>query len=575
MKGKSEDQRRRGRQQRWLCWSLLAAAGLGLSLGAASCGGTAGSGAPLLQSNTNWLQRCGPDAPCSGALLCLCGMCTQPCAEAMECGRLEGATCGGSCDEAAPSGGGMCVLGCTTDDDCGAGFTCQATECRPQPATLAERALGDDQVGTTGACANAFVSLDNVFEHARLDLAQQDPEDRPYLRYLSLANRNDAGACEAELETERLALAKLLNSTSTNANVTLPVPVDADRLLYRINLLDYDWDIPRQRNGATYTDAWDMIVRNTPYGLAFQGPDASELSEQTRSPVPLIQADAFVHAAGRAEVYMALLGQPETIAELLLDLGVDAEANRADGAAWRAGTTQSNISRANRIIERHEIETRAGALWMTFDFVLESELDIEINPLATESDGGTVTYGLPNGLPAFAIYDDDGFLRADSDILLDTNQNNFRALTAVSCMRCHTDTIVPVSDEVRSYVAANPTEFSAEDRESVARLYPTPDALRDLMANDNARFRSALETVGAARGSADSVALVIYRFESDVTPSTMAGDLMLAPADIDEFQTAVGIGPIIDRDDFEQSLAQHLCTSLAGAKNRPVGCSSP
>ena len=573
MMGKSRDPRSdKGRLHRWLRWSLLGCAGAALSLAAASCGGSAGGGPPLLQSNTNWLQRCGPDAPCSGALLCLCGMCTQPCAESNECGRLDGASCGGSCEEAAPSGGGLCVLGCTSDDDCGDEFVCEASECRPRPAALDEQALGDGQVGTAGVCSNAFVSIDDVFQRIRQDLETVYAEDRPFMRYVSLANRNDAGACQDELDLERLALTKALNSASLDTTLTAPVPIDANRLLYRINLLDYTWDRPRTLGSDSYDNAWDLILSRTPYAIAYDGPDATPISEQTATPVPLLQADALVYAITRAETYMALMRQPNSLDELFVELGIDVEANRRDAATWRAATTQSRISRADRVIERHQLEVRSGVAWMTLDFDSELNPSVLQDPLATEAEGGTVTYSLPNGLPGFAIYDRSGLLQPDSDLLLDTNQNNFRALTAISCMNCHADTLIPTTDEVSPFVAANPEAFSSEDRERIARLYPTADVFRDMMAADNATFRTALENLGVPRGSADPVATAVFRFERDVTPAEMAGDLMLAPDDLEALASELGIAPTIGRRDFERSVEEKQCVSLANARNRPVVC---
>jgi hypothetical protein len=576
MMGKSKDPRSgQGRLHRWLRWSLLGCAGLAASLAAASCGGSAGGGPPLLQSNTNWLQRCGPEAPCSGALICLCGMCTQPCSEESECGRLEGASCGGSCEDDAPSGGGLCVLGCTTDDDCGDSFMCLASECRPRPPELDEQALGDEQVGTAGACSNAFISLDSVYERANQDLDALDANARPFMRYISLANRSNAGACDDELELERLALTKALNSTSLETTLSSPVPIDADRLLYRINLLDYGWDQPRTLDGVVSDSAWTLIIKNTAHAISFVGPDVDRLKDQTRSSVPLLPANALTYAITRAEVYMTMVQQPATLTELMLDeLGIDVEANRQNGEAWRAATTQSRISRADRIIERHQLEVRAGVAWMTLDFTSDPNPSVLQDPFATEADGGTVTYSLPNGLPAFAIYDGDGLLRADSDILLDTNQNNFRALTAVSCMNCHADAIIPTTDEVRAFVLANPDEYSPEDRALVTQLYPDAEVWRDLMAADNAAFRSATENLGIARGGVDPVATAVFRFERDVTPADMAGDLMLAPSDADALASELGLELTIGRRDFEQRLEDRLCVSLANARNRPAVCAT-
>jgi hypothetical protein len=437
MMGKAEHKRRTISTRRWIGRSALAGSVLGLFLvsGGASCGGTATGGGLLIDSNTNWLQRCGPEVPCAGALLCLCGMCSQPCAASAECGLLEGATCGGSCGEAAPSGGGMCVLACISSSECGEGFVCEASECRPEPAKVSELPLGDVQVPTDGPCTNAFVSEDNLFAAAHADLAAQDADDRQFIRYVSFANRFNAGACAPELGAERDALVKLLNSTSMDASITLPAAVDSGRVLYRIDLRDYGWDRPLRVGENDYGDSWEAITLGSPYGIEFEGPEADVMRADTGATVPLMQADAFVYAAGREETYMALIDLPETRDDLLLELGIDVDANRRDGQARRAATTKSRISRLDRIIERHEIEVRAGVFWMTLDFDDSNTLGTSFaQPLRTESDGGVITFSLPNGLPAFAVYDQGGQLVPDSDILLDTSQNNFRALTAVSCM---------------------------------------------------------------------------------------------------------------------------------------------
>jgi hypothetical protein len=65
---------------------------------------------------------------------------------------------------------------------------------------------------------------------------------------------------------------------------------------------------------------------------------------------------------------------------------------------------------------------------------------------------------------------------------------------------------------------------------------------------------------------------VVFRFERDMTPSEMAGDLMLAPSDAEALQTSLGIDLIVTRQGFEQSLSNNLCSSLASARNRPTLC---
>jgi len=108
---------------------FLALSALALALGLGSCGKVAEGNEELFDSNTNWLLRCREDEHCTGSLRCYCGICTKPCGENSECGLLSGAECAESgeslCGEQA-SAGGLCVLACTGDLDCGAGFSCSA-----------------------------------------------------------------------------------------------------------------------------------------------------------------------------------------------------------------------------------------------------------------------------------------------------------------------------------------------------------------------------------------------------------------------------------------------------------------
>ena len=69
--------------------------------------------------------------------------------------------------------------------------------------------------------------------------------------------------------------------------------------------------------------------------------------------------------------------------------------------------------------------------------------------------------------------------------------------------------------------------------------------------------------------------MAVFRYERDVTPADMAGDLMLAPGDADALAPELGLDLTIGRRDFEQRLDDDLCVSLAGARNRPAGCGAP
>src|SRR5688572_22249313 len=98
-------------------------------LAAGSCGKASDSTPFQLDSNTNWLKRCDADDQCDGSLRCYCGQCSLPCAGGDECSLLAGAECassGGAVCSDQPGAGGLCVLGCSSDQDCGLDFACTA-----------------------------------------------------------------------------------------------------------------------------------------------------------------------------------------------------------------------------------------------------------------------------------------------------------------------------------------------------------------------------------------------------------------------------------------------------------------
>ena len=126
----------------------------------AACGeaGAPPSGAPRLDSNTNWLRYCSSDVPC-GELSCTCSICTLPC-DPDECAALGPTARCARADEVAllaPSCGtagvttSLCVAGCESDDDCDAGRACLLGNCieRIAGGEMAAAGSGAGAEGTT------------------------------------------------------------------------------------------------------------------------------------------------------------------------------------------------------------------------------------------------------------------------------------------------------------------------------------------------------------------------------------------------------------------------------------------
>ncbi|MGC4068282.1 MAG: hypothetical protein QM784_27260 [Polyangiaceae bacterium] len=106
-----------------------------LSLAVAACKG--GEIEPRTGSETNFLMHC--TEKCESGLTCICGVCTQVCTEASECGELGEHA---ECVSVVPSGdgttrscqkGATCNRTCADSTDCsnlGADYRCEAGFCR-------------------------------------------------------------------------------------------------------------------------------------------------------------------------------------------------------------------------------------------------------------------------------------------------------------------------------------------------------------------------------------------------------------------------------------------------------------
>jgi hypothetical protein len=280
--------------------------------------------------------------------------------------------------------------------------------------------------------------------------------------------------------------------------------------------------------------------------------------------------------ASQSSLYYALIDVPGSSDELLLDsLGIDVDQNRLDGESVLAGTTRSRISRADRLVERNALEVRAGFIWRAFDFLDESNVSIFEDPLSLESDGSVAMFTLPNGLLGFAIFDGEGARLDDSDILLDTNQNNFRAQVAISCLNCHGPSgIIPVEDEVRAFVQNNADDFDPALVASVELLYPPQATLDGFLEGDADQYARARASAGLASEGADPLAIALLNFDSDLGIEKLAGDLWVSVTAISNNLDALPpsfSAPFVDRDDYSATYAEAICI-VTDTENRPLDC---
>jgi hypothetical protein len=315
--------------------------------------------------------------------------------------------------------------------------------------------------------------------------------------------------------------------------------------------------------------------------VEFVGDDADDAKEDTQTAFPIQFADQMMDVAIIGNLYYAIIdvdvAQP--LANFIaVDLGIDVDQNTLDEEQIRAGTTKSRISRQDRLVQRDDIEVRAGALWQSFDFEDDANESIFEDPFDFTPGGTEAIFTLPNGMLGFIIADANDVIVEDSDILLDTNQNNFRAITSVSCSNCHATGFIPVVDEVRDIATANARTIGL-DRDEIEQLegiYVSPQEFSRQVTEDSQSFyQSALQRADLPVQGGDPVSSVFLRFDQDMRVEDAAGDLGLTPDELsdnldllDPVLSTLDRGSI-DRDDFTAVFVDSLCILSTPLENQP------
>jgi serine/threonine-protein kinase len=444
-----------------------------------------------------------------------------------------------------------------------------------------------DAAPTGGNCTDdgQVVDFDELYREVNDDLNDADNDDVIFFRYISLTNRFTAGQCSDALDRDRQGLVKMLNMLSIDPTITEPEPVNQEETLYRIDLRDYQWDRGISVNGTAFADVWEAIADANPYAVEFEGDDADDAKDDTQTAFPIQFADQMMDVAIIGNLYYAIVDVDvnDTLGNFVLnDLQVNVDQNILDeeDGTIRAGTTRSRISRQDRVVERHDLGVRAGALWQSFDFEdVGNNENIFEDPFGFIAGGTEAIFTLPNGLLAYVIADANDAIVEDSDILLDTNQNNFRAVTSVSCSNCHSAGLIPVVDEVREIALSNQREIGL-DRDEVEQLesiYVTaPEFARVVQEDSQSFYQRALQQASLPIQGGDPVSGTFLRFDQDLRIEDAAGDLGLTADELDESldlldpTLAVLERGTLDRDDFTDVYVDSLCILSDVLENKPL-----
>jgi mono/diheme cytochrome c family protein len=443
-----------------------------------------------------------------------------------------------------------------------------------------------DVAGQVADCSdkNQVVDNDQLYQDINSDLSKEDKDDRLFLRYISISNRFTAGVCADALDKDRDALSKMMNMLSIDPKVRAPEPVasNAAETLYRIDLRDFQWDRAISVNGQAFADVWEAIAANNPYAVELIGDDADDAKADTATAFPVMFSDQMMDVAIIGNLYYAIIGVDvaQPLSDFILNgLQVDLAQNTLDEEQIRAGTTQSRISRQDRLVQRDDIGIRLGALWQSFDFEDNANESIFEDPFGFTPGGTEAIFTLPNGMLGFIIADANQAIVEDSDILLDTNQNNFRAVTSVSCSNCHATGLIPVVDEVHDIAKANARDIGL-DKDEVDQLdgiYVSPAEFARTVTEDSQTFyQSALQRLALPIQGGDPVSNVFIRFDTqDMTINDVAGDVGVTPADLNDNINL--LNPVLsvlkkgtlDRDDFTNVFVDTLCVMSTNLENAP------
>ncbi|HEY1192204.1 MAG TPA: c-type cytochrome domain-containing protein [Gemmata sp.] len=367
------------------------------------------------------------------------------------------------------------------------------------------------------------ISLEEVARLAHDDDMGRPQRLKESYRYFTIAHLYNAGYSDDELQTVRLALARILNSTSRGTRIVLPVAIDPEKTVLRIDLTDYGWESVHW-NTTTFTDPFALRQRH-----------AKPNEAPYVYPVPT-RADWFVFAASRPPVYHTLADIPLTIRELEQRLKVDAAKNVRDARVVRSGFNGSGVSRNNRLIERHEGGT--GYYWRSYDFDgADGRKNLFAFPLGPDGDrgfrhaGGEVIFRRPNGTQGYMLANARGE-RIDTGptgVVSDPKHPDRVVENGISCMSCHARGLIDKADQIRAHVEKNGAGFTEPERNTVAALHPERDAFSAVVKADTVQYLAALAKLGGPVAGTDPVVATALRFEADLDLRQAAAETWTTP----------------------------------------------
>lgn len=424
-----------------------------------------------------------------------------------------------------------------------------------------------------------LVTSDSITRAVAADVAAAASDDRPFLRYASVGNAINAKRCSSVIDGAQRALSKLLNGVSREPSIVAPRPVGDGEVptLFRIDLRDYGLDREIALGGEAHRDGWEALLASSPYTIALGGEDAAFLASETGTTSAWISADAIVQAISDASVYYALTGIPATLGELREQVGLPAVLDPFRDGLPRAATSRSRVLRAQgnmRTLDRYSID---GGTY--FEALQIETTSLLADPLHVQPDvQRLILFNLPNGLSAYAVMDAAGNRQSEAELLLDTNHDDFQGRVLISCTNCHSQGLIPLTDDLRPAFVDNADLFPDDVVEAYASG-PNEEQRFELFQRDAERHLDALERAGVGTEGSDPISAQFFEVAQEVDATFGAADLLVTPetlrARLTELPQALlplGVGLRVSRAQFGAAYASAFCTLHADDVNPPSGC---
>ena len=384
----------------------------------------------------------------------------------------------------------------------------------------------------------------------RDDLDRLSERQRRNTRYYTLTHfYNNLSEKDEVIEVYRQGVKKMLNSLTWMPDPVIPQAIDPERTIYRINLLDLDWE----------PALWDELAATYPYGVDYANDLAADLVNRTGSKLPVLRGDWLVFTVSQPFFYHKLLGLKGgdgALADLEARLNVKRIRNIRNGRVVRAGIDDghSGVSANNRLIERHA--AAYGAYWLSYDFLSSvgesSLLDKPLGPsdafngaLAFKHAGGEVIFNLPNHMQGYLLINAAGKRLDDAAPVKIVNIIGARKpeiFNGLSCIECHYAGMRSATDEVRGHVQNKRGAFNEKALDFIEELYPPTVEFNKKLKRDEDSFRAAMAAIGITNGSA---------FTLDGEPVHVLSERFIQPVTLASAAAEVGM----TSDDFRQRLA--------------------